>query len=138
MSENIASQLRIVRPIAVDRTEVVTYCIGAKGESAAARRQRLRDYEEFFNPSGTATPDDLVSYQDCQAGFAARDVEWHHYARGMGVLQKGRNEHADELEIDVERWLYGGFSLGDETAHQSGFREWRRLLQRGLGSESSR
>ena len=42
IAENASSQLRIIRPIAPDRTEMLTYCVAPIGESAAARRQRIR------------------------------------------------------------------------------------------------
>ena len=52
IAENASSQLRIIRPIAPDRTEMLTYCIAPIGESAEARRRRIRQYEDFFNPTG--------------------------------------------------------------------------------------
>ncbi|WP_298286944.1 aromatic-ring-hydroxylating dioxygenase subunit beta [Novosphingobium sp.] len=72
MAENASSQLRVIRPIAPGLTEMRTWCIAPKGESAAARRHRIRQYEDFFNPTGMATPDDTVSYENCQIGFADR------------------------------------------------------------------
>jgi benzoate/toluate 1,2-dioxygenase alpha subunit len=56
IAENASSQLRVIRPLAPDLTEMRTWCIAPKGESAQARRQRIRQYEDFFNPSGMATP----------------------------------------------------------------------------------
>ena len=52
IGENASSQLRVIRPLAARKTEMRTWCLAPKGESANARRQRIRQYEDFFNPSG--------------------------------------------------------------------------------------
>ena len=133
LSENIAPQLRILRPLSVGLTEMTAYCVGPKGETKDARRRRIRHYEEFFNPSGLATPDDVATYQDCQAGFEGHAIEWQQgYARGMAVLKQGADEHAKELGIEPLSSMYGPFRIGDETCHQSAYREWKRLILRGL------
>ena len=46
--DQISSQLRIVRPVAWNKTEVISQCIGVKGESAEARRNRIRQFEDFL------------------------------------------------------------------------------------------
>ena len=137
LSENIAPQLRIIRPLAVDKTEMLTFCVGPKGESAEARRRRLRHYEEFFNPTGLATPDDVATYQDCQAGFRGEYIEWQQaYARGMAVQREGPCEKAAELGFQPLHWLEGSMEMGDETAQQPAYREWQRQLLAGLASEA--
>ena len=67
--DQISSQLRIVRPVAWNKTEVISQCIGVKGESAEARRNRIRQFEDFFNVSGLGTPDDLVEFREQQKVF---------------------------------------------------------------------
>ena len=64
--DQFGSQIRHFRPIAVDQTEVTIYCIAPKGESAENRAARIRQYEDFFNASGMATPDDLEEFRSCQ------------------------------------------------------------------------
>jgi len=129
--DNIASALVVIRPLKVDRTEVIAYCIGPKGESAEARRRRIRHCEEFLN-FGVANPDDLACYEACQAGFADHPDMWMDYARGMGVYEHGPGPHAAEIGIRPKGSVFGPFDMGDETGHQHGFREWRRLLKAGL------
>ena len=69
-----------------------TWCLAPRGESAAARATRIRQYEDFFNPSGMATPDDTVAYEACQRGFASRVEPWlQGYLRGTGVTRMGGN-----------------------------------------------
>ena len=56
LMDQFSSQIRIARPISVDKTEITIYCIAPKGESSEARTKRIRQYEDFFNVSGMATP----------------------------------------------------------------------------------
>ena len=139
ISENIAPQLRVIRPLSVDRTEMTAWCIGPKGESREARRLRIRHYEDFFNPSGLATSDDVATYRDCQNGFEGWAIDWQQaYARGMGVLKTGRGPHGDELGIVPASWVHGPYDMGDETCNQSAYREWVRLIEAGLAKEGGR
>ncbi len=69
LMDQFSSQIRTYRPLAVDKTEVTIYCIAPKGESDVSRTQRIRQYEDFFNASGMATPDDLEEFRACQIGY---------------------------------------------------------------------
>jgi benzoate/toluate 1,2-dioxygenase subunit alpha len=128
-AENAALQMRIIRPISVDKTEMVTYCLGPKGESRQARIARIRQYEDFFNPSGFATPDDTTAYEDCQDGNKSDAVQWHQgYMRGMTAVVKGSDEYARELGLTPITSVHGPFSLGDETVFHQTYRYWSRTL----------
>ncbi|MDB5718897.1 MAG: ribosomal subunit interface protein, partial [Sphingomonas bacterium] len=129
IAENASSQLRVIRPISASRTEMRTWCIAPKGESKAARRQRIRQYEDFFNPSGMATPDDTVSYENCQRGFASRVEPWlQGYARGMGVTAEGGNLFSDSLGMTPGRNVVADAQLCDETLFHGYYREWARRM----------
>ncbi len=132
-------QVRINRPLAPERTEITTYCIAPKGESRAARVRRLRQYEEFHNPSGLATPDDMAVFDACQTGQQSELVDWHQgYMLGFAEVRSGPNDDARELGIDAETSVATTAALGDETIFHSAHREWRRLLMKGLSREHSR
>jgi phenylpropionate dioxygenase-like ring-hydroxylating dioxygenase large terminal subunit len=77
-------QLRIVHPLAVDRTVVYTYCFKLKG----APEQMFRDTVAFANVvNGTASwvlTDDLEVYERVQRGLTAKTPEWVYVARGAG------------------------------------------------------
>ena len=77
LMDQFSSQIRIARPLSVDRTEITIYCIAPKGESAEARARRIRQYEDFFNVSGMATPDDLEEFRSCQQGYQGSVVGWN-------------------------------------------------------------
>lgn len=135
--ENASLQLRTVRPLSVDRTEVRAWCLAPRGETPQARRQRIRQYEDFYNPSGFATPDDTAAYEACQKGHGARVLEWQQgYSRGMLAQQQGGNERAAGLGISPEFSVTGTYNLADETAFHGGHREWMRLMQKGLSRDA--
>lgn len=135
-AENAALQLRIWRPLAVDRTEMTTYCLAPIGEPREARLQRIRQYEEFFNPSGLATPDDVANYEDCQRGFAARQVRWQQgHQRGSQRSTSEISNAAQEIGVVPVASAIGGFNMGDETVMQETYREWLRLIVSGARKE---
>jgi hypothetical protein len=121
--------MRVIRPLAVDQTEITSYCLAPVGESPERRRQRLRQYEDFFNPSGLATPDDTVTFEDCQRGFESGAIEWQQgSARGMARVIDGADVHAAELGIDPLTSVSGAFEMGDETVFRALYRHWRSRL----------
>lgn len=77
-------QLRIVHPIAVDRTVVYTYSFRLKG----APERMFRDTVAFANVvNGTASPvltDDLEVYERTQEGLNAQRSAWVFLGRGLG------------------------------------------------------
>ncbi len=129
VAENASSQLRVIEPISASRTRMRTWCIGPKGEGPEARKQRIRQYEDFFNPSGMATPDDTVAYEDCQRGFAGKVEPWlQGYSRGMGISTSGPNALADKIALKPQWSVAGNSRLCDESIYQSYYREWARRM----------
>ncbi len=129
--DNVTSMmLRVIRPVAVDFTEMRTYCLAPVGESDEDREARLRDYEDFFNPSGLATPDDNVIYEHSQSGFGAELAgTTFGYLRGMGDRGQSRDSMpGTDLGVANSDWIVGPRSLGDETCFHDAYREWARLL----------
>lgn len=123
-------QVRVVRPLASDRTEIVSYCLGSKGESADARRQRLRQYEDFFNASGMATSDDNVMFEIAQQGFNALNARPPlGYLRGLNKTDDVTASHAADLAISASG-ATGPFALGDETGFHGIYHEWSCLMAR--------
>src|SRR5262249_8875296 len=126
-----ATIIRTIRPLSVDRTEMRIQCIAPIGESADARERRIRQFEDFFNPSGLATPDDNACYRDCQEGYAARVLDWQQAShRGMTLLQQGGDDMARELGFTPSTSLNANFLVQNETAYHATYREWARLLGR--------
>jgi benzoate/toluate 1,2-dioxygenase alpha subunit len=99
LMDQFGSQIRVFRPISVDKTEVTIYCIAPKGESAEARAHRIRQYEDFFNASGMATPDDLEEFRSCQKGFLGSAAVWNDMSRGAEHWIEGPDEAAKEIGL---------------------------------------
>ncbi|WP_306132043.1 Rieske 2Fe-2S domain-containing protein [Roseivivax marinus] len=100
LMDQFSSQIRMFRPIDVDKTEVTIYCIAPKGESQEARSRRIRQYEDFFNASGMATPDDTEEFRATQRGYAAAAVApWNDLNRGATHWIDGPDDTAEELGI---------------------------------------
>ncbi len=77
-------QLRVVHPVAVDRTELYTYTFKMVG----APEQMFRDSIAFANTvngiGSLVLTDDLETYERVQAGLDAEGGEWVDAARGLG------------------------------------------------------
>ena len=132
VAENASLQLRVIRPLAPDLTEITMYCLAPIGESDEARNFRLRQFEDFFNASGMATPDDTACYEDCQTGYQASIVEWQQgYARGMKSVERGTNDIGKKMGIASVTSQTGDVKIQDETLFHSAYREWLRLMKRG-------
>ena len=131
--DQISSQLRIVRPIAWNKTEVISQCIGVKGESAQARRNRIRQFEDFFNVSGLGTPDDLVEFREQQKGFQARLEHWSDISRGCHAWQYDRTTSAQDLNIHP---VMIGCEFTHEGLYVNQHGHWQKLLLKGLNQDA--
>lgn len=138
-AENASLQLRIWRPLSVDRTEMRTFCLAPVGEAPEPRALRIRQYEEFFNPTGLATPDDITNYEDCQRGLGASPIFWQQgHARGETVKAMAAvHPSTAELGIQPLSTVVGPFNLGDETVMHATYRYWQELIEEGLRRDSS-
>jgi benzoate/toluate 1,2-dioxygenase alpha subunit len=125
IAENASSQMRVIRPIAADLTEMQTWCIAPRGESAQARALRIRQYEDFFNPTGMATPDDTVCYEEAQVGMAEQERPWlQGHARGLAASVKGGNNYSDMIDLKPARSVLSDARLCDESLFGSYYRAW--------------
>ena len=127
--DQTSTQLRIFRPLSVDRTEITILCIAPKGESAKARNWRIRQYEDFFNATGMATPDDLTEFRACQEGAYGLRSTHQFFDRGLGRIVWGPDESADDLDTQPNSC---GPNWADENLFHSFYREWYRLVGAAL------
>jgi benzoate/toluate 1,2-dioxygenase alpha subunit len=128
LMDNPSTQIRRVRPISPDRTEVTVYCIGHVGEDAEARAARLRKFEDFYLTSGMATSDDMAALEDTFVGSHARSARWNDFNRGLHSMISGPDNLA----------LSGGFeaitssdSWENENLYLGFYRRWRDLMTTG-------
>jgi len=75
--------LRIVRPISVDRTEVMVYPLRFKGASDAMNADIMRYANVHASVSSFVQTDDLEIFERCQQGMRAQAPEWVWLARGF-------------------------------------------------------
>ena len=134
LMDQFSTQIRHFRPIAPDKTEVTIYCIAPKGESAAARAQRIRQYEDFFNASGMATPDDLEEFRSCQLTFRAQAAPWNDMSRGAEHWLSAPDKVAESLG------MHGVISAGVRNEDEGQFHVqhgyWLRTLKAALARET--
>jgi benzoate/toluate 1,2-dioxygenase subunit alpha len=131
LMDQFSSQIRMYRPLAVDTTEVTIYCIAPRGESAAARAQRIRQYEDFFNASGMATPDDLEEFRSCQIGYLGKAARWNDLCRGASHWIEGADEGAKVIGLQP---LLSGVRTEDEGLFAVQHRYWMETMQRNLAA----
>jgi benzoate/toluate 1,2-dioxygenase alpha subunit len=108
------THIRVLRPVAVDRTEVRLDVYELNGVPEELNRGRLRAHERFYGPSGFGSPDDIEIFVSCQTGVAASGVDWILLSRGQ---HRERTENGELV----------GHST-DETPTRSLYREWKRLM----------
>ena len=133
LMDQFSSQIRHYRPIAVDKTEVTIYCIAPKGESAEARARRIRQYEDFFNASGMATPDDLEEFRACQMSYLGRAARWNDMCRGAAHWIQGADEAAEAIGLKP---LMSGARTEDEGLFVVQHKYWQDTMQRALAAET--
>lgn len=130
LTDHASTQIRVIKPLAWDQTEVSIYCFGLKGESLTERGRRLRQYEDFFNASGMATPDDVAVFEFCHEGYASSDyIPWNDLSRGAKNLQKGANQRARELGI-TPKW--SGGNVEDEQIMWAYAEFWQSKLMAAI------
>ena len=110
------SHIRVIRPLAVDRTIVLMQPTRLEGVADSLNTERLRTHERFFGPAAFGAPDDVEMFVTGHTGMQARDAEWVLLSRGMA------------RETDQDGIRIGGHST-DEAPQRSMYREWRRWMQ---------
>ena len=131
LMDQFSSQIRIARPISVDKTEITIYCIAPRGESAEARAKRIRQYEDFFNVSGMATPDDLEEFRSCQTGYGG-GRGWNDMSRGAEHWVEGADEAAREIDLHP---LLSGVRTEDEGLFVLQHKYWQDTMLKAAGSD---
>lgn len=118
--------IRVWRPIGPSLTEIETWCLAPKGESADARRRRIRKYEEFFFPASLAVPDDVRAMEAAHWGSDATREHWNDFSLGLDTMVDGADDYVSELGVPVRSSNPGRES---ETPFYAFWREWRRYLE---------
>jgi phenylpropionate dioxygenase-like ring-hydroxylating dioxygenase large terminal subunit len=104
-------QLRILQPIAVDRTLVTAYCFRLKGAPDEIYQRAVRYLNNLSSPASMISSDDFEIFERCQKGLSEEGRDWVDIKRGYGSDREGPNHSvsgsASELPIRAQfaAWL---------------------------------
>lgn len=132
LMDQFSTQIRVTRPISVDKTEITIYCFAPKGESAEDRAVRIRQYEDFFNVSGMGTADDLEEFRACQTGYAGTAAPWNDLSRGAPLWVEGADENAQKMGIKP---LLSGERSEDEGLFVCQHDYWAQTMKKAVEQE---
>jgi phenylpropionate dioxygenase-like ring-hydroxylating dioxygenase large terminal subunit len=109
------SFFRVLRPIAVDATEIRHIALGMDGGPEIVNRERLRIHEHFQGPFGFGSPDDSEAWDRVQRGAVG--------GIGMPILvNRGlARETADEFGRPVSH-------VTDETGMRAAYAKWKEMI----------
>ena len=110
----LRSQIRTIRPIAADRTEIYTNVVKLQGVDDEINIRRMRDQEFEFGAAGTFYTDDMEIFERTQHGLKSEAVDWIVFARG--------------LEREEMRNGYMAGAMSDETQHRGMYQRWKELM----------
>lgn len=134
LMDQFSTQIRVVRPIDVHRTEVTIYCFAPKGESAEIRETRIRQYEDFFNVSGMGTPDDLEEFRSCQSAYEGAGSLWNDLSRGAMRWIAGPDENARAMGMNP---LLSSERSEDEGLFVRQHEYWARTMLAGMDRDGA-
>ena len=113
-------QLRLIRPIAIDRTEVAIYFYDLESVPESYNEFRMSGYQRFFGPAGFGSPDDVEIFSINQTGLQAEEVEWLLLSRGM------QREQMDDKGVRTG-------DPTDETPQRAFHRAWKKFMTTNPG-----
>lgn len=132
LMDQFSTQIRVTRPISVDKTEITIYCFAPKGESAEDRATRIRQYEDFFNVSGMGTADDLEEFRSCQVGYAGKAAPWNDLSRGAPLWKQGPDDNAKAMGMNP---LISGGRSEDEGLFVCQHDYWAKTMRKAVQAE---
>lgn len=129
LMDQFSTQIRVVRPISVNQTEVTIYAFAPKGESDEHRALRIRQYEDFFNVSGMGTPDDLEEFRACQQAYEGAGALWNDLSRGAKRWINGPDANATAMGLEP---ILSGERSEDEGLFVRQHEFWAQALRKAL------
>jgi phenylpropionate dioxygenase-like ring-hydroxylating dioxygenase large terminal subunit len=108
-------QMRVIRPISVNRTMVEFFCFRLMGTSDRLFQRTISIANIVNSPSSIIAVDDIDLYRRCQEGMSSSGRKWisHHRHAGKDVEVEGRI-------------IGGGVS---ELPMRNQFRAWRKYME---------
>lgn len=109
------NEIRINRPISVDKTEMVIHPVVLQGAAESVNKGRNENLRWRHSPGGFIGSDDIEMYMGCQTGMQASRMEWIVLDRGL---------HREVLRPNGVREGHSS----DETPQRNIYRHWIRLI----------
>lgn len=107
--------IRVILPVAVDRTEIHVYPIRYKGAPQEMNASFVRHLNLTHSAASLIQTDDLECFRRCQSGLSAQNSDWVWFARGVDTDQA--DAHGD--------WVNHGTV---ETQQRAQYAAWLRLM----------
>lgn len=107
--------IRVIRPLAVDRTEVASYPLLLRGAPDALNRTRLSEMQGRLSTTGMVSEDDLEMFVGNQTGMRSAKLGWIDLSHGKGQERSGSGSE-----------LIGEDS--SELPQRALYRRWRALM----------
>ncbi|HXG36596.1 MAG TPA: aromatic ring-hydroxylating dioxygenase subunit alpha, partial [Dehalococcoidia bacterium] len=108
-------QIRVLRPIAAQRTEVHVYPVLLKSVPKQLNAIRLRQHEAFYGPSAFGQPDDIEIFERNRIGLTSQVDPWILLGRGQ------------QLEtVDSDGTVVG--QVTDEIPQRCLWRHWLKVM----------
>jgi hypothetical protein len=86
--------VRVIKPIAVDRTEVTIYPIRLVGAPQAMNFGNIRLLNVTHSAASFVQTDDLESFVRAQKGLQSTMTDWVDISRGLGAEEPDRERNA--------------------------------------------
>lgn len=112
-------QIRVVRPLAVDHTEVIQYHVRVPGAPGDVNASRVRKHVDFAGPAGNGSPDDFEVFERIQEGLGS--IQW---PGALPWVWFNRGLSAEGRRADGART---GATSG-EVQQRAIYYEWKRLM----------
>ena len=107
--------VRVICPIAVDRTEILVWPVLFQGAPEEMNRDIIRGLNVTHSAASLIQTDDLENFHRCQMGASAENSEWVWFARGLDTDQT--DNHGDVINTGT-----------GELPQRAQFTAWARLM----------
>ncbi|MCL2585411.1 MAG: aromatic ring-hydroxylating dioxygenase subunit alpha [Streptosporangiales bacterium] len=111
----IGNQIQVVRPLAVDRTQLTWHATAIGGVPPEVNTIRMRTQEDF---PAFGEPDDQANFEEVQRGLAIAEHEWIMMSRGLGT---GWQETTENGSVKT--------AVTDELHMRHYYEQWMRLME---------
>lgn len=115
-----AQHFRVLRPIAVDKTEVYAFPYRLRGAPDEINDRMTTKLGWWASAAGFGQPDDLEAFERCQEGLRVSQAEWLLFSRG---LQREQAMADGRIVGDIT----------DEVTQRGIYREWAARMARAEG-----